>query len=554
MPHLLIIDKDRKGQDVRTLLPADRPMTVGRSAASSLRIRDAKLSRVHYEISVVDGVATLKDLDSMNGTHVNGERIKATQLRHGDLILAGYTQFRYMEREEEPPAPKPKPKPKPKAKKAASKGAASPKRAAGPKGAAAKSKRPGTAARKKSSAKKTARGTGETTDERPGRRAAARPKLARKGGPERRRTRKGDTSRAGKSTGDAKGGTSTEQTQPAPELDDAGIATLYGITADGPGRALKKNEAVCASCRQPVAQKEVRTGQATDVHGQVCCVACRAADSLLGKTVAGHRIDVKLGGGAWSATYKAEQISMARSVVFRAIRSEVMANAELSTRFLAEVKRGGQISHPNLVRIYDIGRTAKRCYVSVEYIDGSSVRRSLAKKPGFAVKEAVRIVAEIAGAVDAAHRRDVLHLDIRPSLVLINDERIPKLAGLGFAKVLEDAVAAGAINVEHPADNVAYWAPECLTDRAGAGKRADVYSLGAVLYAMLAGRSPFEESDPVKLVGMVRNARPDPLGQVRKDIPQRVGAIVAKAMAKTPRDRYQSCQFLARDLRSSLAK
>ena len=92
---------------------------------------------------------------------------------------------------------------------------------------------------------------------------------------------------------------------------------------------------------------------------------------------------------------------MARSVVFRAIRPELMENSELSTKFLAAVKRGGQISHPNFVRMYDIGRTAKRCYATVEYIDGRSAARLLADKPGFAVAEAARIVAEARAEIQA---------------------------------------------------------------------------------------------------------------------------------------------------------
>jgi len=506
--HLVIIDKDRKGEDVKTLIPADRPMTIGRSAASSLRIRDAKMSRVHCELTVAGGATTIKDLNSMNGTLVNGKRITSVTLKDGDIVLAGYTQFRYVAdeaAEDEIPAFKLPPKPKP---------------ARGARGAATTSGR-----------------------------AQARKRPAASG-PARKRT--GGTSRARKLPSSSRGADTTAgKTKPADAQDDAGIVARFSITCDGPGRALKRGEMLCSCCRRLVTAKEIKVGKGTNIHGQVCCPECLAGDPLLGKTVAGYRIDAKLGTGAWSSTYKAEQLSMARSVVFRAVRAELMADPELSSQFLATIKRGGQISHPNLIRMYDIGRTAKRCYASVEYIDGESVRQLLTKKPGFAVEEAAQIIIEVASAVDVAHRRNVLHRDIRPANIILNEERIPKLAGLGFAKIIEDAAAAGAIKIQHAADIVRYWAPECLTQPKRAGKRADVYSLAATLYAMLARRPPFDEHDPVKLVAMIREAWPAPLDSVRNDVPHRLAAIVAKAMAKNPTDRYPGCQFFIRDLRKA---
>ncbi|MFH1730215.1 MAG: FHA domain-containing serine/threonine-protein kinase [Planctomycetota bacterium] len=507
----MIIDKDRKGEDVKTLIPGDRPMTIGRGAASSLRIRDAKMSRVHCELTVAGGVTTVKDLNSMNGTLVNGKRVTAATLADGDIVLAGYTQFRYVADEageaakDGIPAFKPLPKPRP---------------ARGARGA-------------------TAAG-GRTP-------APRRPAVS---GPARKRT--DGASRARKPPRRSQGtDTTAGGTKPSDAQDAAGIVARFNITCDGPGRALNKGEIQCCCCRRLVAAKEVKTGKATNIHGQVCCPECLAGDPLLGKTVAGYRIDAKLGTGAWSSTYKAEQLSMARSVVFRAIRAELMADPELSAQFLAAVKRGGQISHPNLIRMYDIGRTAKRCYASVEYIDGESVRQLLTKKPGFAVEEAVQIIIEVARAVDVAHRRNVLHRDIRPANIILNEERIPKLAGLGFAKIIEDAAAAGAIKIQHATDIVRYWAPECLTEPKRAGKRADVYSLAATLYAMLARRPPFDEHRPAELVAMIRDAWPAPLDSIRSDVPRRLAAIVAKAMAKNPTDRYPGCQFFIRDLRKA---
>jgi len=530
--HLVIIDKDRKGEDVKTLIPADRPMTIGRGAASSLRIRDAKMSRVHCELTVAGGATTVKDLNSMNGTLVNGKRITSATLKDGDIVLAGYTQFRYVADEAGKAAAKPEKELEVTFRPDSA-------------GAGAEDKIPASKLPPKPKPARGARGAATTSG-----RAQARKRPALSG-PARKRTG-GGTSRARKPPRNSRDAdTAAGKTKPSDAQDDAGIVARFSITCDGPGRALKRGEMLCCCCHRLVTAKEIKAGKGTNIHGQVCCPECLAGDPLLGKTVAGYRIDAKLGTGAWSSTYKAEQLSMARSVVFRAIRSELMADPELSTQFLATIKRGGQISHPNLVRMYDIGRTAKRCYASVEYIDGESVRQLLTKKPGFAAEEAAQIIIEVASAVDVAHRRNVLHRDIRPANIILNEERIPKLAGLGFAKIIEDAAAAGAIKIQHAADIVRYWAPECLTQPKRAGKRADVYSLAATLYAMLARRPAFDEYDPVKLVTMIREVRPAPLDSIRKDVPRRLAAIVAKAMAKNPTDRYPGCQFFIRDLRKA---
>jgi len=521
VPYLLIIDKDGKGEDVKTSIPTDRSLTIGRGAASSLRIRDVKMSRVHCELVVADGVTTITDLSSMNGTLVNDERITSVELKHGDLILAGYTCFRYLADEADEPEPEPEKKVKT--------GPSKPTPGAGKR----------TPSLKASPKSKSSSGGGVKFA-----RDGEAPKRPVKAAPGRQRA--GNTSRAGKG---ASKSSRAERAEPAGTPDDAGIVSLFGITCDNPDGSPQRGELLCASCRRGVPLKEIKAGNASNIHGQVCCAECLAGDSLIGKTVAGYRIDAKLGSGAWSATYKAEQLSMARSVVFRAIRAELIADRELSTKFLATVKRGGQISHPNLVRMYDIGRTAKRCYASVEYIDGESVKHLMRRKAGFYAEEAAQIMADVAGAVDVAHRQNVLHCDIRPANIILNEERIPKLCGLGFSKVIEDAAAAGSVKVQHATNIVTYWAPERLTNPKRAGKKADVYSLGAVLYAMLAGRPPFEESDPLKLVAMIREARPTSIDNLRKDVPHRLGAVIAKAMAKNPGDRYPGCQFLARDLR-----
>ena len=458
-------------------VPPDGPFTVGRGAGSSLRIRDLKMSRIHFELSPSRGAVVITDLGSMNGTLVNCKLIASAELKDGDVIQAGYTRLRFH---------------------------------AGEPG-----EKPATTRREKPPAPADSHAT----------RVIPPPADAPKTLLEELRLPE-------------------EPSGPS----DEEIVAARRIVFEGAGRALRRGEKVCCSCRRPVTGKDLKTGKATDVHGQVCCPLCIEQDTLLGKTVAGYRIDTKLGAGAWSSTYNAHQLSMARAVVFRVVNTRVIGDREVMTQFLAAVKSGGQISHPNLVRIYDIGWAEGLCYISSEYIDGASVRLRLSEKPPFTVAAVAQIIAEVGGAVDVAHRRGVLHRDIRPANIILNEEGIPKLAGLGLVASIEDAAVAGVVDVQHGAQTVLYWAPECLADPAAANKASDVYSLGAVAYAMLAGKPPFEPGDPVRLVGAMRRDTPPPLNGFRKDVSIAVANVVARAMAKDPAERYAACQEFARDL------
>jgi len=550
VPYLTLLAKDKDEEDTHVRIPAGRPFTIGRGASSSLRIHDNKMSRVHCELSISGGIAIITDLGSMNGTYVDGKRIASTALKDGNRIQVGYTKFIYHSGEIGTADPGP-------AVQQARSVAPAPRTVSIPKPPPLPTGEPPAApARRKSAARPAA---AKPPPLPAARRPGARKPVPRKGAPPKPARRTSVSARpAPRRTRARRAETSAERPAAAPQErgspDSETVARLLNIVHEKPSRPLRKGEMICCSCRQPATGKELKSGAATNIHGQVCCPRCIAADPLLGHTVAGYRIDAKLGAGPWSATYKAEQLSMARPVVLRVLRRDAVGDSELVTRFLAAVKRGGQISHPNLVRTFDIGRTESLCYVSGEYIDGDSLAQLLRRKSRLAVGTAADIIRQVAGAVDVAHRRGVLHRDIRPSNIILNDEGIPKLVGLGFAQSIEEAAAAGSFTFPHPADAVCYWAPECVVDPAHASRQADVYSLGAVLYAVLAGHPPFTTSDPVELVKAIRRLRPKPLDAVRNDVPRRLGAVVAKAMAKIPADRYAGCQDLMKDLRGAASR
>lgn len=316
------------------------------------------------------------------------------------------------------------------------------------------------------------------------------------------------------------------------DFDFAGIAEALAIEPSPP-----EQENSCAVCRREVARREIKSGAATCVHGQICCPQCIQSDSLINKTISGFRLDTRLGGGLWCAAYKAEQLSMARSVVLRVINAKWLNDGELAAKFLAAVKRGGQLSHPNLVRLYDIGRIESSRYICVEFIDGDSAKRRVFKKQ-MQIDEAVEALRSIAGAVEIAHRRGICHHDIRPANILFNADNVPKLVGLGFAQGIEETATA-RVRIPHAAEDIAYRAPEQLTGKAGPS--ADIYSLGAVLYFMLSSRAPFEVAAPEPLVRAILTEQPAPLGELRRGVSPALSAAIAKAMSKNPAERYRTC-------------
>ncbi len=534
MPYLTIIRKDVKAEAPPARLPAGRPVTVGRSVTSSIQVRDLKMSRVHFELSVADGIAVITDLGSKNGTFVNGKRVASTALREGDIIQVGYSKFKYHEGEPGEPA-----------------GAAKelhPTRMVQPAAKSHPSARPAT---KTLSSAKPATMVQPPAGLEPKTQQPAKPAVM--ASTTTHRTTIPPVLKPPSPPQPPPVGVSSRPQVPQSEsTPEQTIADSIGIVLDVSVRPLADGEAACCSCRQPVTARELKTAVATSVCGQVCCAKCIVSDPLLGRTVAGYRIDVRLGRGTWATTYKAEQLSMARPVVLRVIGSEVAANHDTIERFLVAVKLGGQISHPNLARIYDIGHTNDVCYVSVEYVDGETVRQRLNAKTTFPIEKAVHIIAEVSGALEIAHQRNMFHRDIRPSNIVLNEDNVPKLIGLGFTKSMEDAAAAGSVRLKRAADAVLYWPPECIENPALANQQADVYSLGAVCYAMIAGTAPFEPASPADLVSAIRSAKPKPLSALRDGVPRRLSTAIAKAMAKDPADRQRDCREFSEDIRTAI--
>jgi serine/threonine protein kinase/ABC-type Fe3+-hydroxamate transport system substrate-binding protein len=259
----------------------------------------------------------------------------------------------------------------------------------------------------------------------------------------------------------------------------------------------------------------------------------------VGTMVSGYRIEKVLGSGGMGTVYLAANPVLPRRDALKVLSSELSQDPQFRARFLREADLAATLDHPNVVTVYTRGETEEgQLWIAMQYVAGSDANKEL-DEGRMTAKRAGHIVSEVAKALDYAHRRKLIHRDIKPANFLLapDDERI-FLADFGIARALDDSVGLTATGTVMA--TVAYAAPELL----GAGQvdaRADIYALGCSLYRLLTGRPPFSSSGGMAAVMAAHLSQPPPRVTERaKDLSPAIDQVVAKAMAKSPADRYQS--------------
>jgi serine/threonine protein kinase len=255
-----------------------------------------------------------------------------------------------------------------------------------------------------------------------------------------------------------------------------------------------------------------------------------------------------LGRGDMGIVYKARDPSQDRLVALKVLRAGARATGDELQRFLREARVTAWVHHPqtvpNIVSIYEFGRDHEGLYLVRKLIGGSSIDRKLG---GFADgKVLARLVKTLADAVHDAHQRGFLHLDLTPHNVLLDDSGEPHLIDFGRARRLRDDGEPTRSRAILGAPD--YIAPERISGRGGTVTRAtDVYGLGAILYALITGRSPFGADSRPETLAQIRNATPEPPSRLHPWIPRDMESIVLKCLDKDPERRYGSAADLADD-------
>jgi serine/threonine protein kinase/WD40 repeat protein len=262
--------------------------------------------------------------------------------------------------------------------------------------------------------------------------------------------------------------------------------------------------------------------------------------------VPGYEVLGVLGQGGMGVVYKARQVGLNRFVALKVLLGGAHAGGDERARFRREAEAIARLHHSNVVRIYEVGEHAGLSYFSMELCAGGSLEQRLAGGP-LPPPEAARLAATLARAVHAAHEAGVIHRDLKPANVLLADDGTPRITDFGLAKRLDAATELTASGVV--LGTPSYMAPEQAGGRAReVGPAADVYALGAILYACLTGRPPFQAATPINTVLQVLADPPVPPSRLRRQVPAALETICLKCLAKDPRHRYPSAAALADQL------
>ncbi|HEY7424829.1 MAG TPA: serine/threonine-protein kinase [Gemmataceae bacterium] len=265
----------------------------------------------------------------------------------------------------------------------------------------------------------------------------------------------------------------------------------------------------------------------------------------------GYEILGELGRGGMGVVYKVRQAQPNRFAALKMLLPELPADKETLARFRIEVEAAARLQHPCIVHIYQVGEHQGRPFYSMEYVEGGSLAQQLAATPNTSCRQAAELVEILARAIHFAHRRGVIHRDLKPGNVLLTADGAPKITDFGLAKLLEgigdgprsEATSGAVLGTPW------YMAPEQAEGRPGAvGPATDIHALGAILYRILTGRPPFWGVSTLDILEQVRSLEPVSPSRLQPKVPRDLETICVKCLHKEPAKRYASAEELAEDL------
>lgn len=264
------------------------------------------------------------------------------------------------------------------------------------------------------------------------------------------------------------------------------------------------------------------------------------------ETLGRYKILDTLGQGAMGVVYKAVDPMIDRTVAIKTVNLSLNHDdlAEYEARFQQEIKAAGRLNHPNIVTIYDVGRTETLAYMAMEFLEGKELKDILAEGTIPAVRDTVDWIAQSALGLGAAHDNNIIHRDVKPSNIMIVRQGLAKITDFGIARMNASAVKTmtGLI-----LGSPRYMSPEQVIGR-DLDSRTDIFSLGVVLYEALTGIPPFDGDNVNAIMYSTVNTAQTPPSTYNADVTPMLDLIVAKALSKLPDERYQSMQEFAHDL------
>ena len=268
------------------------------------------------------------------------------------------------------------------------------------------------------------------------------------------------------------------------------------------------------------------------------------------KRVGRYEISEKLGRGSMGIVYKGRDPYIKREVSMKISRPHSKASKETSKkyreRFFTEAQSAGRLLHPNIVAIYDAGMYKDFCYITMEYINGPTLSKYCLKENRLPVDRIAEIITSACKALDYAHQNGIIHRDVKPSNIMINESGNVKITDFGIAKIKSDKTVSRQF-IGSPS----YMSPEQIKEEE-LDSVSDIFSLGCVLYELLTSEKAFSGDNYFTIMYKIINEDPQPISGIRPDIPKIMEEITQKALAKDKDKRYQTCMDLAYDLRVAL--
>ena len=276
---------------------------------------------------------------------------------------------------------------------------------------------------------------------------------------------------------------------------------------------------------------------------------------LVGDEFAGYRVRSVLGRGGMSVVYQAENLRLSSVIALKVLAPELATDDVFRARFLEESRMAASLNHPNVIPIYDMGSQDDLLYIAMRYVSGTDMRQMIKKRGRILPATALFLVGQAARALDAAHRKGLVHRDVKPGNLLIergSDEADPDHVYLADFGITKHAMSrSGLTSTGQFLGTIDYVAPEQIRGTSVTG-RADQYSLGCVLYECLTGRVPFEKDLDAAIIWAHVEETPTMPTLLRPELPPEVDEVFARVLAKRPDERYQSCREFVEAARIAL--
>jgi serine/threonine protein kinase len=286
--------------------------------------------------------------------------------------------------------------------------------------------------------------------------------------------------------------------------------------------------------------------------GQIGRVKRLLEESRGAQEIPGYRVMEKLGSGAMAHVFKGKQLSLDRLVAIKVLPRQLSENAEYVERFYKEGKAAAKLNHANIVQAIDVGEAGGFHYFVMEYVEGHTLHDELIAHKVFSEKEALRVIIQVAKALEHAHAQGLIHRDVKPKNIMIAKDGTVKLADMGLVRAVSDAQAAQK-EAGRAFGTPYYISPEQIRGELDIDFRADIYSLGATLYHLVTGRVPFDGPTPQAVMMKHLKEPLIPPDHINTNLSAGIGEVVEVMMAKDRDRRYASTSDLLLDLEAITA-